>query len=157
LSTFVNRYYAETFLLAEFCFGYATLAITKPYRFQGLVLEMSFQEMQARLRARELVNEIANEHGHVGEDVLRQINDPEVRDRILKALNTKDGMIGSTVITYGVRSSDDLIRTLTGDDQAGQKHLHKQLSLCLRIAPECGRQPIQQNHWCSFHIVPCAP
>jgi hypothetical protein len=54
----------------------------------------------ARRRARELVEQIQEEHGHVGEETLRQIADPTLRARLSHALNIKDGMIGSSVITY---------------------------------------------------------
>ena len=57
-------------------------------------------ENAARRKARELVEEIENEHGHVGEETLRQIDDPTIRAKLTNALKAKDGMIGSTVITY---------------------------------------------------------
>jgi hypothetical protein len=64
---------------------------------------MSFVVMEAaaRSRARELVKKIANEHGHVSEETLRQIEDPTIRAELANALDAKDGLIGSTVITYG--------------------------------------------------------
>ncbi|KAL4968127.1 uncharacterized protein BDV14DRAFT_206779 [Aspergillus stella-maris] len=50
------------------------------------------------LSARELVEQIADQHGHLGEDVLSQMT-PEVRKQVEKALLMKDGMIGSSVVT----------------------------------------------------------
>jgi len=61
---------------------------------------MPNSENAARRKARELVEEIENEHGHVGEETLRQIDDPTIRAKLTNALKAKDGMIGSTVITY---------------------------------------------------------
>ena len=53
-----------------------------------------------RCLARRLVEEIENEHGHISEDTLRQIDNPAIREKLANALKAKDGMIGSTVITY---------------------------------------------------------
>ncbi|KAL4796623.1 hypothetical protein BDV19DRAFT_398235 [Aspergillus venezuelensis] len=50
------------------------------------------------LSARELVEQIADQHGHLGEDVLSQMT-PKVRKQVEKALLMKDGMIGSSVVT----------------------------------------------------------
>lgn len=48
--------------------------------------------------AREAVENIATQHGHVGQDKLQQIQ-PELRLEIEKALFSKDLIIGSSVIT----------------------------------------------------------
>ncbi|KAL4924172.1 uncharacterized protein BDV17DRAFT_301281 [Aspergillus undulatus] len=48
--------------------------------------------------ARAIVKEIADQHGHLGEDVLTQMP-PEVRRQVEEALLKKDEMIGSSVIT----------------------------------------------------------
>lgn len=51
-----------------------------------------------RQRAKELVQQIAKDHGYLGEEKLRTI-EPELRREIEEALLKKDQMIGSTVIT----------------------------------------------------------
>lgn len=72
----------------------------------------------AARRARELVEEIENEHGHVSEEILGQIDDPNIRAKLTNALKAKDGMIGSTVITYQNLLSLGY-NSLTFVDQAG--------------------------------------
>ncbi len=62
----------------------------------------SVRETRGRAEARRLVNNIAKEHGHLGEDVLGKM-DQETRREVEEALLKKDLMIGSSVITY-VRS-----------------------------------------------------
>lgn len=49
-------------------------------------------------RAKELVQQIAKNHGYLGEEKLRAI-EPELRREIEEALLRKDEMIGSSVIT----------------------------------------------------------
>ncbi|KAL5334193.1 hypothetical protein BJX70DRAFT_378796 [Aspergillus crustosus] len=49
--------------------------------------------------ARALVQQIAKQHGHLGEDVLSRM-DPDVRREVEEAMLKKDAMIGSSVITY---------------------------------------------------------
>ncbi|KAK1546777.1 hypothetical protein CPAR01_00744 [Colletotrichum paranaense] len=51
--------------------------------------------------AREAVESIATQHGHVAEDKLRQIH-PDLRREIEQALFSKDLMIGSSVITLAM-------------------------------------------------------
>lgn len=56
----------------------------------------------SQLSKRELVREIAQERGHLGEDKLSKIGeiDPELRRTVEEALLRKDEMIGSGVLTY---------------------------------------------------------
>ncbi|KAI9372834.1 hypothetical protein BJX61DRAFT_542344 [Aspergillus egyptiacus] len=56
------------------------------------------QEIGARINARNLVQRIAKEHGHLGEATLRRM-DPETRREVEEAMLKKDELIGSTVIT----------------------------------------------------------
>lgn len=64
------------------------------------MLAMSrIRESLTRIRARGLVESIANDHGYLGEDVLSQMPD-DTRRKVEKALAKKDGMIGSSVMTY---------------------------------------------------------
>ena len=56
-------------------------------------------ESPARAGARELVKKIAEDHGHLGEDVLNQMPD-DVRRQVEEAMLKKDKMIGSSVMTY---------------------------------------------------------
>lgn len=51
-----------------------------------------------RQRAKELVQQIAKNHGYLGEEKLRLI-EPELRREIEEAFLKKDQMIGSSVIT----------------------------------------------------------
>lgn len=51
-----------------------------------------------RQRAKELVQQIAKDHGYLGEEKLRTI-EPELRREIEEAFLKKDQMIGSSVIT----------------------------------------------------------
>lgn len=51
-----------------------------------------------RQRAKELVQQIAKNHGYLGEEKLRAI-EPELRREIEEAFLKKDEMIGSSVIT----------------------------------------------------------
>lgn len=51
-----------------------------------------------RQRAKELVQQIAKNHGYLGEEKLRSI-EPELRREIEEAFLKKDQMIGSSVIT----------------------------------------------------------
>lgn len=50
-------------------------------------------------RAKELVRQIAKDHGHLGEEVYARM-DANTRREVEEALLKKDEMIGSTVITY---------------------------------------------------------
>ncbi|KEF63281.1 uncharacterized protein A1O9_01258 [Exophiala aquamarina CBS 119918] len=111
--------------------------------------------MLARRQARELVKGIAEEHGHVGEDVLHQINDPAVRDTISKALSTKDGIIGSAVITLAkdiytsnsrfvfemLQNADDNQFTKTADTPFISFHVHPG-----HIVVECNEDGFQPEH-----------
>lgn len=54
---------------------------------------------ESRQRAKELVQQIAKDHGYLGEEKLRNI-EPDLRREIEEAFLKKDLMIGSTVITY---------------------------------------------------------
>ena len=64
------------------------------------MLAMSrIRESLTRIRARGLVESIANDHGYLGEDVLSQIPD-DTRQKVEKALAKKDEIIGSSVMTY---------------------------------------------------------
>lgn len=51
-----------------------------------------------RQSAKELVQQIAKDHGYLGEEKLRRI-EPDLRREIEEAFLKKDLMIGSTVIT----------------------------------------------------------
>lgn len=51
-----------------------------------------------RKRAKELIQQIAKDHGYLGEEKLRTI-EPELRREIEEAFLRKDQMIGSSVIT----------------------------------------------------------
>lgn len=51
-----------------------------------------------RQKAKELVQQIAKNHGYLGEEKLRAI-EPELRREIEEAFLKKDEMIGSSVIT----------------------------------------------------------
>lgn len=53
-----------------------------------------------RARARRLVESLAEEHGHLGEDVYATMS-AETRRRVEEALLKKDEIIGASVITYG--------------------------------------------------------
>lgn len=52
---------------------------------------------EGRARAREQVEKIAEDHGYLGEDVLRQMA-PDVRRKVERALFNKDQIIASSVI-----------------------------------------------------------
>lgn len=54
---------------------------------------------RARESARQLVRDIAKNHGYLGEDVYSQMS-PEVRREVEEAMLKKDEMIGSSVIAY---------------------------------------------------------
>ncbi len=54
----------------------------------------------AQLEAKELVEGIAKSHGHLGEEVYAQIENPELRRQMREAIKKKDELIGSSVITW---------------------------------------------------------
>lgn len=56
-------------------------------------------ESPPRAGARKLVEDIAQEHGYLSEDVLSQLPD-DVRRKVDEAMLKKDEMIGSSVMTY---------------------------------------------------------
>ncbi|GKT91496.1 INO80 chromatin remodeling complex protein [Colletotrichum tofieldiae] len=58
-----------------------------------------------RQRAKELVQEIAEEHGYVGEETLQHITNPEARRKIETALHKKDVLGGLSIITHHLYSS----------------------------------------------------
>ena len=55
---------------------------------------------QDRLAARNLVRQIAKDHGYISAEKFREISDPALRREFEEAFLQKDLMIGSSVITF---------------------------------------------------------
>lgn len=53
----------------------------------------------SRLRARQIIEDIAKSHGYLGEDVYKQMT-PEVRRKVEEAMLKKDQFMGASVRTY---------------------------------------------------------
>ena len=51
------------------------------------------------VRARAVVESIADSHGHLGEEVLGTLS-PEIRRKIERAMRKKDEMSASSILTY---------------------------------------------------------
>jgi hypothetical protein len=54
---------------------------------------------RARARARALVEKICDKHGYIPQEVLDRIHDTD-REVVVRAMQRKDDMIGSSIMTY---------------------------------------------------------
>ena len=56
--------------------------------------------VSSQKEAKALVAQIAKDHGYLGDEIYARM-EPDIRQQVMEALLTKDGIIGSSVITYG--------------------------------------------------------
>ncbi|ORY68490.1 uncharacterized protein BCR38DRAFT_521547 [Pseudomassariella vexata] len=59
---------------------------------------MSSSRVSSRAEAKALVEQITDDHGYLGEEVLKALP-PEIKQRVIHAMSKKDQMIGSSAIT----------------------------------------------------------